>query len=40
MSAIAEGYMGAMPTLAVGMLATRDNGNMLTASVGMAPNTR
>ena len=29
--------MGAMPTLAVGMLITRGNGHMPTASVGMAP---
>ena len=29
--------LGAMPTLAVGMLETRENYNMPTASVGMAP---
>ena len=29
--------LGAMPTLAVGMLITRGNGHMPTASVGMAP---
>jgi hypothetical protein len=30
-------WSGAMPTLAVGMLATRENYAMPTASVGMAP---
>jgi hypothetical protein len=29
---------GAMPTLAVGMTETRENRNMPTASVGMAPD--
>jgi hypothetical protein len=31
-------FHGAMPTLVVGMLRTRENSNMPTTSVGMAPN--